>query len=363
MKLAVIIGRFQPPHRLHIDTLLNEGLKYDRVLVLLGSAFKALDQKNPFSPLHRELMIERALKDKGIKFTFDIDYLKDYPYSENRWVLQVQKKVNNLVNSLKMFLEVKENIEITLIGTNKDESSYYLKLFPQWNLSLLEPVKTINATDVRIAMFENKLESVRDLLYPSTFKFLEEWIVTPEGKRLQKEYLAEKVSRVVLAYKSEKGELTEAKYKPISYCTDNVVTWRGHVLMIRRRSTPGQGLWALPGGHLNPNEWIKTGAMRELQEETHIYFYTKENKKRRLQLDSEWCRHSHEFDYPERSRNGRKITRAFHWVIPDEYEVSVQPDDDADRAQWFTFYQLLEEMDYEIFEDHQSIIAHMVLGS
>lgn len=42
------------------------------------------------------------------------------------------------------------------------------------------------------------------------------------------------------------------------------------VLMIRRGKSPGKGLLALPGGHLDISETIKEGALRELEEETGI---------------------------------------------------------------------------------------------
>jgi len=373
-KLALVIGRFQPVHKYHIKSLLARAAKYDHVLVLLGSAYKALDQKNPFMPDDREQMIRASLQDEGVdtsKFTFVA--LKDYPYSNNRWVLQVQKNVDKAleqcrINEVGKSLHVaRQDWEPILVGVDKDDTTFYLKLFPQWARDITAVEFNGNATDIRKALFENKLETIRDTVTPTTFEYIRNWMQSSTYARLQREYEAEKRTRTVLAFKDAEGNLKEASYKPVAYCTDNIVTWRGHILLIRRRSEPGKGLWALPGGHLNPNEWVKDCAVRELQEETHIYFY-KDIKgdgdlhKRRLYLSPEWCRTSHQFDDPNRSQNGRKITTGYHWVIPDEYEVKVQADDDADRAQWFSFYDVLENMDYELFEDHQSIIAHMILG-
>ena len=364
-KLAVVIGRFAPVHKYHISDLMTRAAKYDKVIILLGSAFKALNQKNPFMPGSREMLIRAGLDDAGIdgsKFLFVP--LKDYPYSDNRWVLQVQKIIEQTLDTLVKEQRVHKPFlwEPILVGNNKDETSFYLKLFPQWNTDINIPSYQCNATDIRAAIFEDKLESVKDQLSPQVFEHIKLWMSLPDFTRLQREYWAEKKSRTVLAFKDQEGNLKEAPYKPIAYCTDNIVTWRGHVLLIRRRSEPGKGLWALPGGHLNPNEWVKEGAIRELQEETHIFFYSKNDQKRKLFLSADWCKTSHQFDYPGRSQNGRKITTAYHWVIPDEFEVVVEADDDADRAQWFSFYDVLEKMDYDLFEDHQSIIAHMILG-
>ncbi|WP_131787336.1 NUDIX domain-containing protein [Protofrankia symbiont of Coriaria ruscifolia] len=43
-----------------------------------------------------------------------------------------------------------------------------------------------------------------------------------------------------------------------------------HVLVIRRGWAPYEGLWALPGGHVDPGEDVETAARRELLEETGI---------------------------------------------------------------------------------------------
>lgn len=42
------------------------------------------------------------------------------------------------------------------------------------------------------------------------------------------------------------------------------------VLLVRRAQDPGRGLWALPGGYLNPHEAPEDAARRELQEETAV---------------------------------------------------------------------------------------------
>lgn len=364
-KLAVVIGRFQPVHLAHL-TLLNRALRYDHVLVLLGSSFKARDWKNPFSWKERQDFICRALGSDGLTFgpsgvlnRITFEALKDYPYSDNRWVFQVQKIVEDWKAALG------GDVEVILVGMNKDESSYYLKLFPQWKSEVSEAkqeTEIYSATDVRAAMFEGRWDDVKRLTSPSVSRALKEWMDTPQGMQLQEEYLTAKKAKLVLAYKDESGNLVEAKYVPIFHTVDSVILWRGHVLLIRRRSMPGKGLWALPGGFLRADEWIRDGAVRERQEESKIKFYSKGSRKR-LHLDADWCKASHTFDYPDRSLRGRTITTGFLWVIPAEYEVDIEAADDADRAQWFPLYDVLDMMSEELFEDHQSIIAHFALGA
>jgi len=43
--------------------------------------------------------------------------------------------------------------------------------------------------------------------------------------------------------------------------------------------------------------------------------------------------------------------------------VEFEAADDADRAQWFTFYDVFKNMDYDIFEDHQHIAHHFVMAT
>src|SRR4051812_30224262 len=45
---------------------------------------------------------------------------------------------------------------------------------------------------------------------------------------------------------------------------------RGRVLLVQRAHEPGRGLWALPGGRLEPDEDARTAAAREVLEETGL---------------------------------------------------------------------------------------------
>lgn len=367
-QLAVVIGRFQPAHCFHVKTLLQRVIQYDAGLVLLGSSLKTRDEKNPLRwELRRDLILAACAEIWGKDLTelahLNFAPIKDYPYSNNRWVFQGQKIVDeHLARQREM---TGEDWEPVLVGVDKDDTTFYLKFFPQWKNDVFAPAiesAHVSATDIRRAMFDGNWAAVSGILPSSVQKGLVKWLSTAEGRRISAEYHAAKKSSLVLAYRDEDGNLAEAPFAPTFHTTDNVVMWRGHVLLIRRRAHPGKGLWALPGGFLERKEWIKDGAIRELTEETHIQFYLK-GSRRRLRISPDWCKGSHVFDHPNRSLRGRTITTAFHWVIPDEYEVAIRRDDDADKVKWFPLYDVLDKMNYELFEDHQSIVAHMALGA
>ena len=44
------------------------------------------------------------------------------------------------------------------------------------------------------------------------------------------------------------------------------------ILLGRRLTAPSKGMWAFPGGQIEPGESIEQAALRELEEETGIHF-------------------------------------------------------------------------------------------
>ena len=45
---------------------------------------------------------------------------------------------------------------------------------------------------------------------------------------------------------------------------------RGRLLLIRRGTPPGQGLWSVPGGRVEPGETAELAVVREVREETGL---------------------------------------------------------------------------------------------
>jgi mutator protein MutT len=49
-----------------------------------------------------------------------------------------------------------------------------------------------------------------------------------------------------------------------------IVTRDGHLLMVKRGKDPGRGLWSIPGGHVEPGEYLTEALTREVREETAL---------------------------------------------------------------------------------------------
>ncbi|TSH77743.1 nicotinate-nicotinamide nucleotide adenylyltransferase [Acinetobacter sp. RF15A] len=175
----VFIGRFQPFHLAHMQTI-KIALKQSRQVILaLGSAQNERNIKNPFSAAEREQMVLSnfsAEDQQRIKFVHVIDV-----YNDQKW----QKLVKSLVTGV-----VEPDAKVGLIGHFKDESSYYLKLFPEWEMVELESLKgAISATPLREAYYAGKIiESAFPL---GTSEFLHQFQKTPIYQQLRHKYLTQ----------------------------------------------------------------------------------------------------------------------------------------------------------------------------
>ena len=173
----VFIGRFQPFHYAHLQTV-EIALQRSRSVVLaLGSAQPERNLKNPFLAQERENMILSNFtseQQQRIKFVHIVDV-----YNDEKWVKQVKQKVSEVTHSAS---------NIGLIGHFKDDSSYYLKLFPNWQLVSLESLKnSISATPLRQEYYEGHID--KQYLPLGTQDFLVNFKQTQIYQDLQQEYL------------------------------------------------------------------------------------------------------------------------------------------------------------------------------
>lgn len=342
--LLVFVGRFQPFHNEHkrvIDIALQ---KSKNVLVLVGSAGKARTIRNPFTFDERKQMILGSYYGTIERKRLIIQPLYDKTYNDAAWIKQVQTivldtalDVANHGNSFRA--SGYNDIKVGLIGASKDNTSYYLKMFPQYQSVNVEIQADVHATDIRETFLHSGWVKT-DALPSNVANFLKSFN-TDTYNQLASEL------QFVRDYKKQ----WEAAPYPVKHATvDAVVEQSGHILLVKRRSAPGKGLWALPGGHLNEYEKQLDGAIRELREETKIK--VPEAVLRGSIRDHET------FDDPYRSTIGRVITKAYHFKLADDVTLpKVKGADDAEKAKWIPISELREE---DFFDDHFFIIQYFL---
>ncbi len=326
---AFVIGRFQPFHIGHAF-LIQSALKLGKeVTILVGSANVARSIKNPLTFEERAEIIKSEFPN------VTVIPICDYPYDDRLWVSQIKEIISDCKNSC-------------IVGSNKDESTYYLKIFgddievvdcPQYTD---EKGHTINATMVREAIFEGKNTSLHWAFSSKSYDITMRFFKTTAN------HLFEEWAYI----KRYKQAWSKSPFPPIFVTVDSVVVHRSSFLAVIRKGMPGKGLYAMPGGFIESGEFIKESALRELREET-LFTVRNPNSGAKLPMMEEWLKSSKVFDHPNRSTRGRTITHAFAWMIPDKYEIDVTAADDAAGVAWLPISMLTDAMNAKLFmEDH-----------
>jgi bifunctional NMN adenylyltransferase/nudix hydrolase len=331
----VLIGRFQPFHNAHLEIVKRSTALCDQLIIVTGSANQPRTYKNPFTSLERELLIKRATA--GLSIRINVEANPDTIYNDQAWAVRVQALVAK---------HTQEGDRVGIIGHKKDESSFYLDMFPQWAFENVEEIAPLSAVNIRDLYFKRNcnMAFIKGVVPQTTYDYLDTFRSMPEYEQIIRE------REFVETYKKQYASLP---YPPIFSTADAVVIQSGHVLMIRRRAEPGKGLWALPGGYVNANtdKSVEAAMLRELREETKI-------KVPEPVLKGNIVR-SKVFDAIDRSPRGRIITHAFHIQLPDGELPKVKGSDDAEKARWVPIAEVRSE---ECFEDHYEILQHFLGG-
>ncbi len=330
LDLAICIGRFQPPHRAHLEAIRTALSQAERVAVVLGSAQRPRTPKNPWTPSEREAMISACLTKAELdRMTFLA--IPDRLYDDALWAASLRREVQAIVP---------DDAQVGLVGHLKDHSSYYLGLFPEWTFIEAKPHPGLHATDLRKQFFDGATTLAEALPEPVR-AWLEAWSQTSEHARVAEEH------RFIQNYRAQ---WAVAPY-PVNFVTaDALVIKSGHVLLIERKQAPGQGLWAIPGGFVNTDESLLRAALRELDEETALDVSEAEL------LAS--LREREVFDDPDRSQRGRTITHLCCFRLGSGPLPKVKPQDDAARAFWLPVSEVHGNGD-RFFDDHQDMIIHL----
>jgi len=361
-KLAVFIMRGEPFHFGHMYVI-QEAIKVaSDVLVLLGSSNTLPNPRNPWSFADREKMVKGPFTDKCVH----VRPIGDHPYDDPEWDAEVFDHVRDFTNN---------DREIVLIGHKKDATSFYLKRFPQWD-NIDVPgfykdsghVNLIDATDIRNVVFSdethkqlNKVGSRNREAIHVVGKISH---LIPDSTR---EFLVSVMSSVD-RYEPMYREAAHDRQYAIDWpgdphvTVDCVVIQANHVLIGKRKFTPGKGQWALPGGFMMKRERIEDAALRELQEETSIDVPLSVLRNR--------IKHVQHFADPYRSSRAHVITFAHLIDLNSEIDRKIQRGekapvgftdvkaaDDLEEVKWVRVDSLRKE---DLFEDHFDVIMKMI---
>jgi bifunctional NMN adenylyltransferase/nudix hydrolase len=350
--ILVFVGRFQPFHIGHHKTIQKALNQSKYVFIGIGSAEKPRDSRNPFTFEERKsLILEHFTGDTRDRLlVYD---LPDETYNDDLWADKLRENVvgvNHTFWAMDYLPKINES-KIGIIGNKRDHTSFYFDLFPEWtHVDGVDFINDINATDIRQAYFRGS-KPLESWLTTQTIEFLNQF---KTNNAIEYGKLVAEQSYVEQYKESWQSEGTQKYGGPIHHTADTVVVCKGHVLLVKRRSYPGMGTYAFPGGYVNFKERIEDSAIRELKEETKID--VPPGKLRGSIVEHKT------FDDPERSVRGRVITNAYFINLKDEKQLpKIKGSSDAEKAEWVPLYEFYN-MQSVMFEDHFHIGKYFLRG-
>lgn len=349
LKIAFLIGRFQPFHNGHrhlIDYGLNQA---ERVVVLVGGTNQSRSMKNPWTFDERKEMIMKSYDDRTeitqsiIKSNVSVEPLPDVKGNDDAWLGQIY-------DILSKYTDISEPGSYGVIGFKKDDSSYYLDLFPSAEkLMLEEGFATLSATHLRNAYFQDAPVFPRDLVPEPVLQYLISHYQNPAFS-----YVLEEAK-----WKEAHDKMWAGSPFPPAFITcDAVCTQMGKVLLVTRGEMPGKGLLALPGGFVEAKKGDSfENVLHELWEEACV-----EDERGRIprgKLRGFYTGREKRFDDPDRSIRGVSLTTAFRFKFPNAKKFfKVAGGDDAKDAKWYST-DWVKNNPQLLFEDHYQIMSEM----
>ncbi len=156
MKIGILVGRFQPLHKGHIEAIEFAENNSDKLYIIVGSAEKSNQKRNPFTFEERKKMIELAMIDRKLHESITIVPIND-ANNHTEWILSIK----NVIGAYNIIFT---NDEVTEKLFNKDETKVI-------NVPLLDR-NALSATEVRRRLeLDEKWET---LVIPTVANYLKE---------------------------------------------------------------------------------------------------------------------------------------------------------------------------------------------
>jgi bifunctional NMN adenylyltransferase/nudix hydrolase len=341
--VAFVIGRFQPYHKGHHALIHRAFQCADHVVVIIGDTGCHPDFRNPWTFEERSKWITEIWdNEKSEHQRLVCVQVEDIPYNDAAWVAQVKEKVGFYLDSAYGFGWGKGGGKRTLVGHKKDDSSFYLDLFPEWEFVEVAPQHTAGATYIRELFFQAAdYTRVANMLHPVvTHGLLHMPMVRYNA--IQKE------ANEVYNHKADWDCNGSAMYGSQHVAVDLLLHTDTHVALIERGGDVGSGALALAGGFVEKSERLIEATLREAEEELGV------------RIPRDWFP-SHgigvmiPFDHPRRSMRGRIFTNVLPMHVADHLDWNLTAGDDAKKANWYPRADLAS-MKRRFFSDHWHII-------
>ena len=224
---AIYIGRFQPFHKGHYEVCIQALERAKKLIILIGSAGMGPLPNNPWSFDDRCKMIHQALPER-LHARIQLLPLYDSLYDQAAWEIRVKKLVDAHASK-----NASKNATKGLVIFVKDDSSFYLDCFPEWQQIQMPMIvdqnnACISATDIRAHLYEH--ESIPKGILVSAL----ETMITNNLK-------GKEFSKLVSAYETLKTKQSNQTTMYILVLISN-----GQAMLQQRQEPLGYQQWALP---------------------------------------------------------------------------------------------------------------------
>jgi len=156
MQVGILVGRFQPVHRGHVQAIEFALENSNKLFVVVGSAEKSNQKRNPFTFEERKKMIELAINEKELQDNISIIPIND-ANNHTEWIASIK-------NTIGEYNIIFTNDELTEKLFKKEETKVI-------NVPLLDR-NILSATEVRKRLELDK--EWKSLVIPEIANYLTE---------------------------------------------------------------------------------------------------------------------------------------------------------------------------------------------
>ena len=326
-ELAACVGQFQLPSRSEVGRLRSALARARRLVVFLTWAHAAPSPAHPFDWEWRAARLRELLAPQERERVSFLPVRQHY---------DAQRTQRAMEQGMRQAVGAHQASVLWLLPSDLLPSRGDCP--PEWQVEEHEAADD-DATRRLHSLYEADdpaaaLQALARDLEPGVTAAVRSWLGEPSYARLRDEW--RQIAR-------ERKAWSVAPYPVVLVTVDAVVRAGGHVLLVRRGRAPGQGLWALPGGFLDPAESVLDACLRELVEETGLPLSRGQMRQA--------LRGVKVFDHPQRSQRGRIVTHAHFFDLGDTSPPPVQGGDDAAAAKWVLIREL-PAMESQLHDDH-----------